>query len=939
MIRPEARLPGVYFETETPELSDELPRMDIAGFVGFASSGPLHLPVPVDDLNRFRDIFGTAPVLAFDSERKADQRAILAPAVEAFFSNGGRRAWIVRVADEDQAVTLDFEVPGVRTQAGPAMARARSPGGWARQFALGSRLVRQRLFPAAANGAVSLSDDTLAIPLALTRVPLVPGDLLELAFDADGLVLLAYADTITVSGAATLVRGNRRIWLDRAGSPVDAPLGVENGGLQELEGAGLAAQEAALSSTPTMPDRVHRLSMDLIAWQGARVSHVLEDLGFAEDHPRFWGALPTDESLFAPARGRRARQRTPAALRALADANAPRFPIAGPEGAPLTYPLGISLEIRRDAAMPSTTAEASDAELGGLSAFSDSLFLDRELVGSPTQALLSNMEARNAAAFDASGLPGTAAVPPLRGIYALAPVSEVSMIAVPDAVHRHWSFGIPDLDPPLSAPRLAPLPAEPGPFGRLHLDWTAVPGAARYQVEWSGDWSFDGAARVVVSEPSAAVPVARDWPVPVAVRVRATREGGIGPWSNTRFSLIPDEVFGDCADPDPDRTSLVLEVAGEPLRMTWRHEDPVNAQPDDLFELVVADAPTMAGAETVGLSDPAATEFTPDTAFEGVRYYRVRIIRDGEPGLWSETVAILPVSRQTLVLEPEEAFDPGTLTAIHRGLIRFAGARGDAVALLSMPRHFREPDVLGHAERLIPQLDPGAEDSSPEGEFLVPALRFGEEAALGFAALYHPWIAVISGETGSFLPPDGPAAGLLARRTIEEGAWISMANHPVVDAVALDPELPRYSAARLIAQQVNPCVRDPRGFLFLNGDTLSLTDELRPLSVRRLMILLRRLARSEGETFVFEPNSPAFRTFVRNRFEGLLSRIHQRGGFAGDTPAESFNVVSDESANPANAVDLGRLTVELRVAPSRPFKFLNVRLLQTGPEQISVREG
>ncbi|MEL6998964.1 MAG: hypothetical protein AAFP68_11945, partial [Pseudomonadota bacterium] len=89
----------------------------------------------------------------------------------------------------------------------------------------------------------------------------------------------------------------------------------------------------------------------------------------------------------------------------------------------------------------------------------------------------------------------------------------------------------------------------------------------------------------------------------------------------------------------------------------------------------------------------------------------------------------------------------------------------------------------------------------------------------------------------------------------------------------------------------------------------------------------------------FEPNSPAFRAFVQNRFEGLLSRIHQRGGFAGDTPAESFNVITDESANPANAVDLGRLTIELRVAPSRPFKFLNVRLLQTGPEQISVREG
>ncbi|MGD1922567.1 MAG: hypothetical protein ACFB03_00050 [Paracoccaceae bacterium] len=939
MIRPEARLPGVYFETETPDLSDELPRMDIAGFVGFAGSGPLHVPVPVDDLNRFRDIFGMAPVLAFDSERNTEQRAMLASAVEAFFANGGRRAWIVRVADEDQAVSLNFEVPGVRTESGSATARARSPGSWARQFALGSRLRRQRLFPAPAGGDVSLSDDTLSIPLATTRTPLVAGDLLELAFDADDVLLLAYIDEVVVSGAIVLIRSSRRFWLDGSASPANAPLGVENGDLQALDGADLTTQEDALSGAPAIPDRVHRLAMDLVAWQGARVSHILEDLGFAPDHPRFWGALPTDDVLFASARGRRARQKTPAALRALTDANAPRFPMAGPENTDLTYPLGISLEIRRDAAMPANAAIDSDAEINGLSTFSDGLFLDQELTGSPTQALLANMEARYASGFDASGLPGTATVPPLRGIYALAPVSEVSMVAVPDAVHRHWSFGIPDLDPPLSAPRLAPLPAETGPFGRLHLEWTAVPGAMRYQVDWANGRSFDGASRVETIETTEAIPVAREWPVPIAVRVRAAREGEVGPWSNTRFSLIPDEVFGDCAQPDPDRTSLIMEVAADPLRLTWRHENPINGLPGDEFELVVADAPTMKGAETVELPDPTTTEFEPDTAFEGVRYYRVRVIRDGAPGLWSETVAILPGSRLSLVLEPEDTFDPGTVTAIHRGLIRFAGARGDAVALLSLPRHFREQDVRSHAERLIPQLDADAEDSAAAGDFLVPALRFGEDAALSFAALYHPWIAVISGETGSFLPPDGPAAGLLAKRTIEEGAWISMANQPVFDAVALDPELPRDAAARLIAQQINPCLRDPRGFLFQNGETLSLTDELRPLSVRRLMILLRRLARTEGDTFVFEPNSPAFRAFVQNRFEGLLSRIHQRGGFAGDTPAESFNVITDESANPANAVDLGRLTIELRVAPSRPFKFLNVRLLQTGPEQISIREG
>jgi phage tail sheath protein FI len=36
-------------------------------------------------------------------------------------------------------------------------------------------------------------------------------------------------------------------------------------------------------------------------------------------------------------------------------------------------------------------------------------------------------------------------------------------------------------------------------------------------------------------------------------------------------------------------------------------------------------------------------------------------------------------------------------------------------------------------------------------------------------------------------------------------------------------------------------------------------------------------------------------------------------------------------------VDLGRLVVELRVAPSRPLAFLTVRLVQTGAG-VTVRE-
>ncbi len=73
--------------------------MDIAGFVGFAASGPIDVPVPVEDATQFAAIFGADAPLAWDAEHGEQAYAYLGPAVRAFFRNGGRRCWVVRVAD------------------------------------------------------------------------------------------------------------------------------------------------------------------------------------------------------------------------------------------------------------------------------------------------------------------------------------------------------------------------------------------------------------------------------------------------------------------------------------------------------------------------------------------------------------------------------------------------------------------------------------------------------------------------------------------------------------------------------------------------------------------------------------------------------------------------------------------------------------------------
>jgi phage tail sheath protein FI len=147
--------------------------------------------------------------------------------------------------------------------------------------------------------------------------------------------------------------------------------------------------------------------------------------------------------------------------------------------------------------------------------------------------------------------------------------------------------------------------------------------------------------------------------------------------------------------------------------------------------------------------------------------------------------------------------------------------------------------------------------------------------------------------------------------------------------VALTPVIDRRRWLDLQLAQINLVRQEARGFVVMNADTLSNDPDLRLINVRRLLMLLRRLALREGFRYVFEPNDDAFRRLVQRSFEGLLDQMFVRGAFAGTTAATSYQVVTSNTLNTRQSVEEGRLIVELRVAPSLPMSFLTIRLVQT----------
>ena len=176
------RLPGIYFLPSEVPAAPDFPPLDVTGFVGFAERGPLHTPVAIEDVDVYEAIFGGD--LALAREEGDLVYACLPTAVSAFFANGGRRCYVVRVASDDATVTR-IKLPGLVSlnQAGdtPTLTPVwtASPGEWGKQLRLGTRLITTPL-PAAvftATDSLTLTWETGSAPQAIR-----PGDVLQLDF-------------------------------------------------------------------------------------------------------------------------------------------------------------------------------------------------------------------------------------------------------------------------------------------------------------------------------------------------------------------------------------------------------------------------------------------------------------------------------------------------------------------------------------------------------------------------------------------------------------------------------------------------------------------------------------------------------------------------------------------------------------------------------------
>lgn len=209
-----------------------------------------------------------------------------------------------------------------------------------------------------------------------------------------------------------------------------------------------------------------------------------------------------------------------------------------------------------------------------------------------------------------------------------------------------------------------------------------------------------------------------------------------------------------------------------------------------------------------------------------------------------------------------------------------------------------------------------------------------------FAALYYPWIKVPNPRKNNkaiAIPPCGHMMGIWSRTDESRGVYKAPANETPRGVIGLAYECNFREQELLNPKGIN-CIRTfpNRGIKVWGARTLVEPEktEWRYISVRRLMSYIEKSIELSTQWVVFEPNDQDLWARVRRTISNFLERLWREGALFGATAEEAFYVKCDETINTPETMILGRLYVEVGVAPVRPAEFVIFRVSQiTGQDE------
>jgi hypothetical protein len=268
------------------------------------------------------------------------------------------------------------------------------------------------------------------------------------------------------------------------------------------------------------------------------------------------------------------------------------------------------------------------------------------------------------------------------------------------------------------------------------------------------------------------------------------------------------------------------------------------------------------------------------------------------------------------------------------------------------PPTFKEEQVralqfalIGHCEKLkdrVAVLDPRPDDKTREQVI-------GWRDSLSdqkYAALYYPWLMVPDplGLQGLLraIPPSGHVAGVYARGDLRVGVHKPPANEVVEGANDVSVLTDDVTHGDLNEQGVN-VIRpyNGRNVRIAGARTLSLDSSWRFVNVRRLLIMIEEAINEGTQWTVFEPNNRDLWRQIDRVARSFLDGLWHSGMLDGATAEEAYFVRCDDTTNPPEETEAGRLICLIGVRLPWPAEFVIVRIGKTesGLEILEAMEG
>jgi phage tail sheath protein FI len=129
--------------------------------------------------------------------------------------------------------------------------------------------------------------------------------------------------------------------------------------------------------------------------------------------------------------------------------------------------------------------------------------------------------------------------------------------------------------------------------------------------------------------------------------------------------------------------------------------------------------------------------------------------------------------------------------------------------------------------------------------------------------------------------------------------------------------------------KINPLISSAQaGNAVWGVRTISNRSEWRYINARRLFMFLEKSIYNDTFWIVFENNGNGLWSRIKAQISGFMNFLFSDGYFAGASPKQAYFVVVDSSNNTNATIDAGQVIIDVGAAPNKPAEFVRFRFAQ-----------